>query len=156
MEISIYVWTDANPFRADRCRAAYQLTAYLEEREPASKGESFSIEEATLNGATLEALATALSRLKEGRELNVTVICPAPHVICSINQRQYEKWEDNGWKNSKGEPVKNLVEWQLVAKMIKSKLSGRIEARAPSKDETDMIAALGGGYYMPHAENLNQ
>lgn len=151
MDIRIFINTDASPFKPDRCRAAYRIEVSREGKDPATKEDSFALEEATQNGATLEALNTALSALKDGMSLSVTVICPAPHIICSINQRQYETWKANGWKNAKGQPVKNLDEWQRTTDLIEKKLHSII-AQAPEAEDVETMNSLGAGYFLPEVK----
>ena len=53
------------------------------------------------------------------KDHDVTVYSDSAYVINCFKDKWYINWENNGWKNSKGETVANLLEWRLLIKFFK-------------------------------------
>lgn len=62
------------------------------------------------------AVAEALESLRNYQYLGkkINLYSDSAYVINCLNDKWYVKWNSNGWKNSKGEPVKNREAWERV------------------------------------------
>lgn len=68
--------------------------------------------EATPHEADLKAAVEALSRLN--RPCEVEIIAGSSYLKDAKAAGWIERWEANGWKNAKGEPVANTELWQKL------------------------------------------
>lgn len=50
---------------------------------------------------------------------NVTVYTDSAYIANCYNERWYINWENNGWLNSKGEPVANKLLWMELIKFFR-------------------------------------
>lgn len=141
-EIRIYIWTDANPFREDRCAVRYELQVLRENGPTASKTDGFTTT-ATQIGATLEGLVAALRRVKEGNEIPITIISKSM-VTGIISSGQYLEWRQRGWTTKRGEPVAYLNLWQEISTLIVQK-TANCSARGPIQEDEDVINRLSQG-----------
>jgi ribonuclease HI len=73
----------------------------------------------TNNRMELRACIEALKTLKR-RDIPVEVYTDSAYLCNCINQKWYEKWRKNGWKNSKKEPVENKDLWEELLKLVES------------------------------------
>lgn len=64
----------------------------------------------------LTACIKALGLLKSNK-YPVKVFSDSAYLINCMTQKWYEKWEVNGWKNSKKQPVENSDLWKLVLEL---------------------------------------
>lgn len=53
------------------------------------------------------------------KDHDVTIYSDSAYVINCFKDKWYINWENNGWKNSKGETIANLLEWRLLIKFFK-------------------------------------
>ncbi|BCU80999.1 MULTISPECIES: ribonuclease HI [Polycladomyces] len=81
---------------------------YGSRRKEISGGEKNT----TNNRMELTAAIEALRRLKE--PCRVKLYTDSAYMVNCFQQRWYEKWERNGWINSKKEPVENKDLWQRL------------------------------------------
>lgn len=51
---------------------------------------------------------------------DVTIYSDSAYLINCYKDKWYISWENNGWKNSKGETVANLLEWRYLVKIFKN------------------------------------
>lgn len=65
----------------------------------------------------LTAILTAAKRI--GKTSAVRVITPCGGILAPVKNGWLEKWEGNGWKNGKNEPVHNADLWQQLAEIMK-------------------------------------
>lgn len=70
------------------------------------------MEEATETRLTLAALAEAIGRLTRPCIIKVLTECSAFKV--GVNQGWVREWQRSGWKNKRGEEVKNADLWKAV------------------------------------------
>lgn len=91
----------------------------------------------------------AVTRIKDGNSTPLTIICHCPGVIQAVNQSLYTKWSMNGWKNSKGEEVECVEEWQRIVELFKDKVKD-VTARAPHSTEDHIMQSLGAEQYEGH------
>lgn len=69
-------------------------------------------EDATEASLTLQALAEAMEKLN--RPCMIKILCSCGTVKAGINKSWIYEWQAAGWKNHKGEKVKNAEMWQRV------------------------------------------
>ena len=65
----------------------------------------------------LTACIKALEQLKS-KKYSIEVYSDSAYLVNCINQAWYKKWEKNGWKNSKKEPVENRDLWENLLVLI--------------------------------------
>ena len=61
----------------------------------------------------LQAVIGALSALKV-TDWDVTIYSDSAYVVNAFGQKWLDKWQKNGWRNSKKEPVANQDLWQQL------------------------------------------
>ena len=71
----------------------------------------------TNNEMELTAVVESLSRLKE--PCQVILYSDSSYVVNAINKSWLEKWEANGWINSKKQTLPNLLLWKQLAELVK-------------------------------------
>lgn len=67
----------------------------------------------TNNRMELTALANALEALREDG-LKLRIFSDSSYLINCFKNKWYENWQQNGWKNSKKEPVENRDLWERL------------------------------------------
>lgn len=147
-EIRLYIWTDASPFRADRAVTRYELAFLKEDKVIGTRSDHF-IADQNQQGAILEGLIAALTRIQDGSGMKLTLVCHNPGIIGAINQRQYTAWSVNGWKTSKGKEVKHAEAWQRIEKLIRDKVAN-ITARPPAGYDDEVMRRLGAESFDAH------
>ena len=83
---------------------------------PATITNTIGMENANENGAALEALTAALKRLKQPCSLNIYL--DAQYIAAALENRWYQKWKFEGWKNAKGKPVCDVAKWQEIEYLL--------------------------------------
>ncbi len=73
----------------------------------------------TNNRMEIKSCIEALKMLKR-KDIPVDVHTDSAYLCNCINQKWYEKWRKNGWKNSKKEPVENKDLWVELLDLIES------------------------------------
>lgn len=53
------------------------------------------------------------------KDHDVTVYSDSAYVINCFKDKWFVNWENNGWKNAKGDTIANLLEWRLLIKFFK-------------------------------------
>jgi ribonuclease HI len=82
------------------------------------KKEIFGGEKNTTNQRMeLTACIKALEQLKS-KHYSIEIYSDSAYLINCINHAWYKKWEKNGWKNSKKEPVENRDLWETLLELI--------------------------------------
>lgn len=71
----------------------------------------------TNNRMELTAAIEGLRRLKE--PCRVRLYTDSAYLVNCFKQRWYEKWEKNGWINSRKEPVENRDLWQELLRLVR-------------------------------------
>lgn len=140
-EIRLYIWTDASPFRADRAVTRYELAMLKGDKVIGTRSDHFAADQ-NQQGMILEGLIAAMTRIHDGSGMSLTLICHNAGIIGAINQSQYTKWSQNGWKTVKGEEVKHAEAWQRVEQLIHDKVAD-ITARAPAGPDDEVMRRLG-------------
>ena len=67
------------------------------------------IDNATNNICELTAVINVCSLVSSDNEF--TIYSDSAYLVNCVNQKWYNKWLENGWKNSKGEDVSNKAYW---------------------------------------------
>lgn len=62
--------------------------------------------------AIIEGLAAIQYLVNE--ESQITIYSDSAYAVNCVSQCWYEKWQSNGWRNSKNEPVKNRELWEQL------------------------------------------
>ncbi|RKD28975.1 ribonuclease HI [Thermohalobacter berrensis] len=73
----------------------------------------------TNNRMELKGCIEALKLLKRN-DIPVEVYTDSAYLCNCMNQKWYEKWRKNGWKNSKKKPVENRDLWIELIKLVES------------------------------------
>lgn len=147
-EIRLYIYTNAPVRQSDRAKYSY-LMQYVKDGQVTGQREDHAAVDENQKGATLEAMIASITRINDGNDIPVTVVCHCPGVIQAINQSQYDTWSHRGWTNSKGGEVEHATKWQRVKALFDNKIR-EISARAPSDCETELMNKLGAESFDPH------
>lgn len=156
-EIRLYIYTNAPVRGTDRRIYAY-LMQYVRDGQETGARDDRAVIESNQKGATLEAMIASLTRINDGNEIPVSIICHCPGVITAINQSQFDAWSRNGWRNAKGAEVEHADKWQRVKALIDSK-APHIIARPPGSGEEEIMQKLGAEMYegrinLPHPSKV--
>lgn len=84
---------------------------YGEHKKEISGGEKTT----TNQRMELQAAIAALEQLKE--PCQVKLHSDSAYLINAFKQRWFDKWQRNGWQNSKKEPVQNRDLWEQLLKL---------------------------------------
>ena len=111
------------------------------------KKEIFGGEKNTTNQRMeLTACIKALEQLKS-KQYSIEIYSDSAYLINCINQAWYKKWEKNGWKNSKKEPVENRDLWETLLELINDYNPKFIKVEGHSgialNERVDKLAQLG-------------
>ncbi len=96
----------------------------------------------------LIACIKALEELKT-KEYPVEIYSDSAYLVNCMHQRWYEKWQKNGWRNSKKEPVENRELWERLLELIEIyhpkfvKVEGH--SGIPLNERADALARKGMG-----------
>lgn len=71
----------------------------------------------TNNRMELSAIIAALSALKE-KGLNIRVFSDSSYLVNCFQNKWYEGWQKNGWKNAQKKPVENQDLWLRILNLI--------------------------------------
>jgi ribonuclease HI len=88
-----------------------------EGRPHGSGGESHTTNQRMELMAVLEALRSLGVGSEAGR---VQVVSDSTYVVNCFRDRWWVKWRQNGWKNSKKQPVANADIWQPLVELVNS------------------------------------
>lgn len=88
-----------------------------EGRPHGSGGESHTTNQRMELMAVLEALRSLGVGSEAGR---VEVVSDSTYVVNCFRDRWWVKWRQNGWKNSKKQPVANADIWQPLVELVNS------------------------------------
>lgn len=75
-----------------------------------------NLEDTTENQLALYALEKALSRINEPCYLEIYTDCA--HVAAALQNGWLKEWEYAGWKNKKGQPIKDHEKWACVQYLL--------------------------------------
>ncbi|MCY9757672.1 ribonuclease HI [Paenibacillus alvei] len=66
----------------------------------------------------IKAIINGLKRIKANTNYPIQVFSDSAYLINCMNQRWYDNWRTNGWKNSKKEPVESPELWKELLQVI--------------------------------------
>lgn len=90
----------------------WSIVEYKTSKGPATAEQKGFEPKATGNRLELIALAKALKTLK--RPCKAEIYTESRYINSVLTQGWLDRWEKNGWKTEKGEPVRNQKLWQTV------------------------------------------
>ena len=71
----------------------------------------------------LTACIKALEQI-EAKDIDVKVFSDSAYLVNCVNERWYDKWLSNGWRNAQKKPVENKDLWQRLLELVaQSKVS---------------------------------
>ena len=71
--------------------------------------------------AVIDALRTCSTMTDEhGASLAIEIVSDSTYVVNCFRDKWWVKWERNGWKNAKKQPVANEDLWKPLNKLVKS------------------------------------
>ena len=114
-EVSIYLYTTIRG-PGKKSGAFIYILEFKTDKGPVTLTKAEPIEDATECQAELKALIGALKRLT--RQCDLKIYTDSAHLAAAFNQGWLENWINNDWKNSKGESVANMSEWQEVLDLL--------------------------------------
>ena len=112
--VNIYTASGIRSPRAGSGTAGYILEV-MTQNGPATLTKTAEILNATANRSELRVLNRALERLTVPCEL--TIYTESRYVAAGIEE--LSRWQENGWKTSRGTDVANKEEWMETAELLK-------------------------------------
>lgn len=70
----------------------------------------------TMHGVTLQILIKALGRYHKPSQITIHA---ADEWVLNMLENQLPAWEQNGFRNTRGEPIKYQQEWEQLAEKVK-------------------------------------
>ena len=111
--VNIYTASGIRSPRAGNGKAGYILEMKTE-KEPVTLTKTAEILNATANQSELRILNMALARLT--KKCSLTIYTESGYVAAGIEE--LSRWQENGWKTSRGTDVANKEEWQETAELL--------------------------------------
>lgn len=90
----------------------------LRSGEPYTVKETGHLKDATAHQLALTGFSKALDRL--GKPCEIEVYTDSRYLESTFRQQWLSRWKQEGWKNAKGEPVKNAEQWQEICGKVAS------------------------------------
>lgn len=100
MEVHIYIGTDSKAPRVQTRKYGYVLACTLKGKLETKQG--FKETKGTYNRATLEAITEAVARVVKPSEIHIHT---ENAFILTMLEENLDRWEQNGYVTTKGEPV---------------------------------------------------
>ena len=98
-KVNVYIYSGIRTIKKSDGAAGYVLSYMTKNDIEATLSNIVYLEDVTRHEAELEVLNQALSRLNT-KDIEIDIYTDS------------SKWQQSGWKNSKGEPVKHADKWQ--------------------------------------------
>ena len=111
--VNIYTASGIRSPRAGNGKAGYILEMKTE-KEPVTLTKTAEILSATANQSELRILNMALARLT--KKCSLTIYTESGYVAAGIEE--LSRWQENGWKTSRGTDVANKEEWLETAELL--------------------------------------
>lgn len=111
--VNIYTASGIRSPRAGNGKAGYILEMKTE-KEPVTLTKTAEILNATANQSELRILIMALARLT--KKCSLTIYTESGYVAAGIEE--LSRWQENGWKTSRGTDVANKEEWLETAELL--------------------------------------
>jgi ribonuclease HI len=90
-------------------------------------------EKTTNQRMELQAAISALEHLKE--PCHVVLHSDSAYLVNAFNQRWFDKWQRNGWLNSKKQPVENRDLWEKLLELSGKHNIDWVKVRGHSDDD---------------------
>lgn len=129
MEVHIYIGTDSKAPRTQVRKYGYVLACTLKGKLKTK--QEFKETKGTYNRVTLEAITEAVARVVKPSEIHIHT---ENAFILTMLEENLDKWEQNGYVTTKGEPVANGDLW----KQLKEKAGEHLLLSEPGKHEYSM------------------
>lgn len=129
MEVHIYIGTDSKAPRTQVRKYGYVLACTLKGKLKTKR--EFKETKGTYNRVTLEAITEAVARVVKPSEIHIHT---ENAFILTMLEENLDKWEQNGYVTTKGEPVANGDLW----KQLKEKAGEHLLLSEPGKHEYSM------------------
>ena len=110
--VNIYAETYTCAFKRTRRVMGYVLELVDIEGNTVTTTDEWDVQESTWNEGVLKAFIRGMSRLNRPCELHMYT---QNKVILDLIENNLEGWIKNGFKNSKGQPIKNAQLWEQMA-----------------------------------------
>lgn len=115
-KINLYVHTDVKGKRTAPGHYIYVLE-FMTSRGPATLTAKEEVEDCTNKKAELRAINSALKRLT--KPCAVLIHAENVNLLAALQNEWYRKWEEDGWKNSRGLEIEDTEEWQEFSGLMK-------------------------------------
>lgn len=115
-KINLYVHTDIKGKRTAPGHYIYVLE-FMTSRGPATLTAKEEAEDCTNKKAELRAINSALKRLT--KPCAVLIHAENVNLLAALQNEWYRKWEEDGWKNSRGLEIEDTEEWQEFSGLMK-------------------------------------
>ncbi len=90
--------------------------------------------ETTNQRMELQAVIGALGALKVA-DWEITVYSDSAYVVNAFQQKWLDKWQKNGWRNSKKEPVANQDLWQQLLELTRKNRVKLLKVKGHAGDQ---------------------
>lgn len=113
--VNIYLSTSLRrPVRQDGKWIFILEAASIKGKPTLTDGEA--MQGTTENGLALTALLHAMERIREPCYIEIYTDCA--HLAAALQNGWVTQWEQNGWKNKKGQPVKDVEKWSRLQYLL--------------------------------------
>lgn len=129
MEVHIYIGIDSKAPRAQTRKYGYVLACILKGKLETK--QELRETKGTYNRVTLEAITEAVTRVVKPSEIHIHT---ENTFILTMLEENLDRWEQNGYVTTKGEPVANGDLW----KQLKEKAGEHLLLSEPGKHEYSM------------------
>lgn len=110
--VNVYTWSGIRGMKKRDGHVWYILETETN-KGPATVGDKLKLEQCTENEAELTVLETALQRMRTPAEVHIYT--ESRYIAAAWNQEWLRKWQENDWKNAKGEEIAHADKWKAVS-----------------------------------------
>ena len=110
-KVNVYIYSGIRTIKKTDGAAGYVLSYMTKKDIEATLSNIVYLEDVTRHDAELEVLNQALSRLNT-KDIEIDIYTDSSYLTSALDLDWIHKWQQSGWKNSKGEPVKHADKWQ--------------------------------------------
>jgi ribonuclease HI len=114
--MNIVAYTDGS---ASKSRSGYGFVVLVDDEkiyEGAGTGATGTTNQQMELAAVIEALDWINNNCDIGDGSTITIYSDSAYIINCYTDKWYVNWMSNGWKNSKGEDVANILSWRYLIK----------------------------------------
>lgn len=116
MKLNIYIYTTIRTVRKSDGVGVYLLEA-VTNKEPVTIDRIVQQADMNFNAATLSLLSLAMSHVVKSCEIEIYV--DNSYVGKAIQKRWLDKWENDSWKNAKGNNIADVDFWKTIWSQLK-------------------------------------